>query len=62
MRLAPKRLSQTQEAEAPTALNKSDTVGYLTRDHDVTEASGPLSEDEVVWTAQRSSPVDLGLL
>ncbi|HEU5390546.1 MAG TPA: hypothetical protein VFV73_32055 [Streptosporangiaceae bacterium] len=40
----------------------ADTVEYLTRDHDVTEAVAPLSEDEVIWTAQRSSPFDLGLL
>lgn len=40
----------------------ADTVEYLTRDHDVTEAGAPRSEDEVVWTAQRSSPFDLGLL
>lgn len=39
----------------------ADTVEYLTRDRAVTEAGGPPPEDGVVWTAQRSSPFDLGL-
>lgn len=35
---------------------------YLTRDQNPSEADEPLSGEEAVWTAQRSSPVDLELL
>ena len=35
---------------------------YLTRDQDPADGDEPLSEEEVVWTVQRSSPLDLGLL
>ena len=35
---------------------------YLTRDLDAVGADESLSEEDVVWVAQRSSPVDVGLL
>jgi len=35
---------------------------YLTRDRNPTDADEPPSAEEAVWTAQRSSPFDLGLL
>lgn len=35
---------------------------YLTRDYNPAGADEPSPEEEVVWTAQRSSPLDLGLL
>ena len=37
-------------------------IEYLTREQNLADADEPVSEEEVVWTAQRSSPFDLGLL
>jgi hypothetical protein len=35
---------------------------YLTRDLDAAGADDPVPEEDFVWIAQRSSPLDLGLL
>jgi hypothetical protein len=37
-------------------------IEYLTRDWDATDADETPSEEDLVWVAQRSSPLDLGLL